>query len=623
MENLAQMLVNSAQKFKDRPAFAARNGDKFEEVTFGELYEQVRDLALGLLDLGIKGGDHVGLFADNRYEWILADMAVILCGAADVPRGSDVNDHDITHIIPHSDMKVAFVENLKLYEKIKKNQRKLPKLKKIILMAKNEKAPKGVFHLYDLMEKGKGLRAKNSKKLDAVIKKIKGGDLFTLIYTSGTTGVPKGVMLTHCNMISQVVNCPIKITENDRMLSILPVWHIFERMFEMLAMTYGCGTYYTSLRTLRDDMKQVKPTFMASAPRLWEKVYLGIQANIEKSPSIKQTLFHAAYYVSSNYNRARRFLAGKELNTEGRNILMSFLRSFYEIFVCIILFPVYKFFDLIVLKKIRAATGGMLKGSVSGGGALPMHVDLFFNNIGVPVLEGYGLTETCPVLAVRHDEDLVIGTIGPIWPLTEVRIMDLNDGHIIYPGKHGVKGELHVKGLQVMPGYYKNKAATAEVLSKDGWFNTRDIAMMTYNECLKLYGRTKDTIVLLSGENVEPVPIEIMINQSAYVDNCMVVGQDQKNLGVLIVPSLEKLQNIGATLKDICADDEVKTLIKEDLKQLISAENGFKPFERIVEFALLDKPFEVGDELTAKLSIKRHVITTKYQKVIDKMFKGK
>ncbi|MDH4262160.1 MAG: long-chain fatty acid--CoA ligase [Spirochaetia bacterium] len=623
MKNLTQVLANSAQKYKDRPAFAYRVGEKFEEVSFGELYEQVQDLAMGLLELGVKNGDHVGLFADNRYEWILADMAVIFCGAADVPRGSDVTDHDIIHIVPHSDMKIMFVENLKLYEKIKKNQRKLPKLKKIILMAKGEKAPKGVFHLYDLMEKGKKSREKNQKKLDAACKKIKGSDLFTLIYTSGTTGVPKGVMLTHSNILSQIEHIPIKINEYDRMLSILPVWHIFERMFEMVALISGCGTYYTSLRNLRDDMKLVKPTFMASAPRLWEKVYLGIYNNIEKSSPVKKAMFHAAYYVSENYNRAVRFLKGKELDTTGRSPIISSARALYEVLICVALFPAFKFFDAIVLKKIRAATGGMLKGSVSGGGALPMHVDLFFNNIGIPVLEGYGLTETCPVLSVRHLDDLVIGTIGPLYPLTEARIMDLNDGHIIYPGQYGVKGELHVKGPQVMSGYYKNKIATAEVLSKDGWFNTRDIAMMTYNQSLKLYGRTKDTIVLLSGENAEPVPIEIMINQSVYVDNCMVVGQDQKYLGVLIVPSLEMLQEHGSTLKEVCNNDQVKFLIKEDLKRLISAENGFKPFERIVDFALIDKTFDVGDELTAKLSIKRHVITAKYQKIIDKMYKDR
>ena len=334
-------------------------------------------------------------------------------------------------------------------------------------------------------------------------------------------------------------------------------------------------------------------------------------------------MFHAAYYLSDNYNRARRFIDGSELNVGGRNFFKSVLRYPYEAMILITFFPANKLFDLIVLKKIRAATGGMLKGSVSGGGALPYHVDLFFNNIGVPVLEGYGLTETCPVLAVRTFENLVIGTIGPVYPNTEVKIIDLNDGHVIYPGKFGEKGELHVKGPQVMPGYYKNKVATTQVLSKDGWFNTGDIAVMTHNRCLKLYGRTKDTIVLISGENVEPVPIENMINQSEYIDNCMVVGQDQKNLGALIVPSLDRLSAYGSTLKELCESDEVKTLIKEDLKQLISAENGFKPFERIVEFALLEKPFDIGEELTGKLSIKRHVITTKYQKIIDKMFNEK
>jgi len=622
MENLVQVLTHSAQKFKNRPAFATRNGEKYESATYGELFEQVCDLAMGLLDIGVKHGDHVGLFADNRYEWILADMAIIFCGAADVPRGTDVTDNDINLIIPHSDMKVLFVENLKLYEKIKKNKRKLTGLKKIILMEKKEKAPKGVFHLNDLLAKGKKLREKNPRKLADVKKKIKGSDLFTLIYTSGTTGIPKGVMLTHSNIISQIEHIPIQISEEDRMLSILPVWHIFERMFEMVAIIGGCCTYYTNIRTLRDDMKLAKPTFMASAPRLWEKVYTGIYKNIESSSTIKKMMFHAAYTVSSTYNKARRFLSGAELNTQRRNFIVSLLRSIPEIFIILFLYPVNRLFDVIVMKKIRAATGGKLKGSVSGGGALPMHVDLFFNNIGIPVLEGYGLTETCPVLAVRTFENLVIGTIGPVYPNTVVRIMDLNDGKVIYPGRCGEKGELHVKGPQVMQGYYKNKVATTQVLSKDGWFNTGDIAMMTYNECLKLYGRTKDTIVLLSGENVEPVPIENMVNQSEYIENIMVIGQDQKYLGALIVPNLENLKKYGSTLKSLCSNEEVKTLIKEDIKQLLTLENGFKPFERIVDIVLIDKAFEIGDELTAKLSLKRHVISTKYKKLIDKLYAG-
>ncbi|MDH4199497.1 MAG: long-chain fatty acid--CoA ligase [Spirochaetia bacterium] len=622
MENLALMFTVTSQKYQNRPAFATKRGEKFQAVSFGDLYEQASALALGIMDLGVKAGDHVGLIADNRFEWILADMAVIMCGAADVPRGTDVTDIDIAYIVPHSGMKVLFVENLKVYEKIKKNKKRIPGLKKIILMNSTEKPPKGVDSLYALMEKGRKLRPKNQKKLDDRIKKIKGSDLFTLIYTSGTTGRPKGVMLTHSNMISQCKNIPIKLTDQDRMLSILPVWHIFERVFEMVAVYSGCCTYYTNLRNLRDDMKIVKPTFMASAPRLWEKVFTGIHANIEKSSAVKKMLFHAAYFISHNFNKARRFLAGKELDTKGRNIVISFFRAIYEVIIFIVLILPEKLFDTIVLKKVRAATGGELKGSISGGGALPMHIDLFFNNIGVPVLEGYGLTETCPVLAVRTFENLVIGTIGPVYPEAEVRIMDLADGSQIYPEKRGVKGELHVRGPQVMPGYYKNKDGTSQVLTKDGWFNTGDIAMMTYNNCLKLFGRTKDTIVLLSGENVEPVPIENMINQSPYIDNCMVVGQDQKNLGVLIVPNLEALEQYGKTMKAVCSSSEAMALIKENLKKLINVEHGFKSYERIVECALLEKPFEIGDEMTAKLSIKRYVIAEKYKKIISQMFSG-
>lgn len=620
MKNLGEFFLSTSVKFKDRPAFATKQQDRFETVSYGELYEMAGNLAIGLIDLGVKSGDHVGLFSDNRLEWILADMAVILCGAADVPRGSDVTDPDIVHIVPHSDMKVLFVEDLKLYKKIQKNKRKLSKLKKIILMNKNEKAPKGVESLYDLIEKGKKLRAKNEKKLQERIKKTKGSDLFTLIYTSGTTGTPKGVMLTHSNMLSQIENIPISLNDHDRMLSILPVWHIFERMFEMITIASGCCTYYTSLRHLRDDMKTVQPTFMASAPRLWEKVYSGIYGNIEKSSALKKGMFRAAYFLSKHYNRSLRFLKGKELDTDNRNILVSFFRAFCEGFVLLITLLPNLLFDVIVLKKIRAATGGKLKGSVSGGGALPMHVDLFFNNIGVPVLEGYGLTETCPVLAVRTFKELVIGTIGPVYPGTEIRIMDFDGVTPLYPGKKGVKGELHVKGPQIMKGYYKNKEATAKVLSKDGWFNTGDIALMTFNNSIKLYGRTKDTIVLLSGENVEPVPIENMINQSRYIDNCMVIGQDQKYLGALIVPSLDELKKYGKTLKEIGAREEVKSIIKDELKELINNEHGFKPFERIVDFALLEKPFEIGDELTAKLSIKRYLITERYEKIINKLF---
>jgi long-chain acyl-CoA synthetase len=273
------------------------------------------------------------------------------------------------------------------------------------------------------------------------------------------------------------------------------------------------------------------------------------------------------------------------------------------------------------LSKIRTATGGKIRGTLSGGGALPKHIDEFFNNIGIPLFEGYGLTETSPIISIRTFEKLIIGTVGPIYAETEIRLIDLNTGKQIYPGKngYGVKGEIHIKGPQVMKGYYKNKEATDKVL-KDGWFNTGDLGVMTFNDCLKIVGRSKETIVLLSGENVEPTPIENKLLQSEFIDQCMVVGQDKKVLTVLIVPSLSKFTEYGNSQDQLANNKEVQKKIREEIKNLISNENGFKSFEKIQDFRLLPKSFELGDELTAKLSVKRHVVNEKYKQLFESMY---
>ena len=428
-------------------------------------------------------------------------------------------------------------------------------------------------------------------------------------------------MLTHSNVISQINHIPVQFTPSDRMLSLLPVWHIFERTFEMVAMAKGCCTYYTSIRNLKEDLQIVKPTFLASAPRLWESIYQGIMANLEKAPAARRSLFYLAYSVSKNFHSASRFLRFLELDLEGRSIVTSFFVGLYQFAVLVTLFLPNLILDGVVMSKIRNATGGNLRGSLSGGGALPKHIDEFFNNIGIPVFEGYGLTETSPTISVRTNEKLIIGTVGPLYANTEVRLIDINTGNQIYPGPNGfgVKGEIHVKGPQVMKGYYKNKEATDKVL-KDGWFNTGDLGVMTYNGCLKIVGRSKETIVLLSGENVEPTPIENMLLRSDFIDQCMVVGQDKKVLTVFIVPSLSKFTQYGNTHELLASNPNVQKQIREEIKNLISTENGFKSFEKIQDFRLLPKPFELGDELTAKLSVKRHVVNDKYKKLYESMY---
>ncbi|KAB2929706.1 MAG: long-chain fatty acid--CoA ligase [Leptonema illini] len=628
-KNLAEMYREAAEKFGDRPAFATRDKNKvYHPVSFGEVYERGINLATALIDLGVQARDHIGLLADNRLEWIIADYGVLLTGAADVPRGTDVTDADITYILPHSDAKVCFVENKAVLEKIEKNQSQLPNLKTIIMMDRETPVSGGVLSMYDLIEKGKKLREQGDRRAEERIAQVKEDDLFTLIYTSGTTGAPKGVMLTHANMVSQVLNMPsdINLTPSDRIVSILPVWHVFERVFEMLAISRGVCTYYTNIRNIREDLAIVRPTFMASAPRLWENIYQGILAKVEGGPAVRRALFNAAYYCSRNFKGAVRFLSSRQLDTHGRNPGISLLLGLWNILRLFSFLIPNLLLDLIVLKKIRAATGGVLRGSVSGGGALPIHVDEFFNNIGIPVLEGYGMTETSPVLAVRTYKRLVPGTVGPIWPNTELRLIDIANGQVLYsteagsPQRRGVKGEIHVRGPQVMKGYYKNPEATNKVL-KDGWMNTGDLGMITFNNCLKIVGRSKETVVLLGGENVEPVPIENRLLESPFIAQCMVVGQDKKYLSAIVVPSVDHLKDYGASTEDLAKNAEVQRLIRDEVKKLISNEAGFKSFEKIVDVRILPKAFEVGDELTNLFKIKRHVVTEKYRDLIESMYR--
>jgi long-chain acyl-CoA synthetase len=622
--SIAEMYKLAAERYGDLPAFAKRlKSGVFQPVSYSDLYDYGLFLGTALIELGVKARDHVALLSDNRVEWNIADYGILLAGAADVPRGTDVTNQEIEYILNHSDSEVVFVENKRLLERVITLMPKLDKVRQLVLMDPQASAIEGVLNLKGLVERGKELREKGDRQIEERMNAIDPEDLFTLIYTSGTTGTPKGVMLSHANMISQVENLPFPLEPDDRLLSILPVWHSYERIFQMIAISNGCCTYFTSLRSLADDLKTVKPTMMASAPRLWENLYLRILKNVRESHWIRRGLFHAAYFCSRMVKGSMFFLQGKKIDLEGRNLFQSAsLGCFYALRAILFLAP-YVALNAVVLEKLRQIVGGSFKGTVSGGGALQPHVDEFFNYIGIPVQEGYGLTETAPVIAVRTTPKLVIGTVGPLYKDTEIRILDLNAGDILYPNSanknegRGLKGEIHVKGPQVMKGYYKNPDATEKVL-KDGWFNTGDIGIFTNNDCLKIVGRSKDTIVLLNGENIEPIPIEAKICESPLVDQCMVVGQDQKQLGALVVPSLEGFHAESVT--ELSGQEEIRNQIAAEIRKLISKENGFKAFEQIHEVALLPKAFEVGDELTNTFKIKRHVVDQRYAILISSLY---
>ena len=628
--NLADLYRLVGEVYADRPALAWKESGEYRTLSFRELYDRGAALGTALIELGLQPREHVALLADNRPEWLICDFAILLCGAADVPRAADVTAQEISFIVAHSDSVIVIAENPSVLAKVLEVRAALPKVRQIILLQGEPPPGEGVLLYADLLERGRHLRAAGDRVLEERTQQVRGGDLFTLIYTSGTTGTPKGVMLTHDNMMSQVKFLPFHLDPGDRVLSILPVWHSYERVFEMVSVSRGACTYYTSIRTIADDLRKARPTWMASAPRLWEGLYNKILQNVAAQSPVKRGLFRAAYHCSRAFQRAHFFLTGRLIDMKGRSWLESLGLALKSVAQMALYFVPYKILDGLVLKKLRGVVGGEFKGTVSGGGALPPHVDEFFNYIGIPVLEGYGMTETSPVLAVRTWPKLVIGTVGPSWPHTEIRIVDPSDGRVIYPsgvlgkGGRGIKGEIHARGPQVMRGYYKNPEATEKVL-RDGWMNTGDLGMVTFNDCLKILGRSKETIVLLNGENVEPVPIEAQLLESRFIEQCMIVGQDEKHLGALIVPSLEALKGQGfnfAGLGDAEGDARVTDIVNSEIKRLVSREAGFKPFEFVLGWRFVPKAFEVGDELTATFKHRRHVITEKYAGLIDSIFEN-
>ncbi len=628
-ENLAELYREAAVRYESLPAFATRKAElDWHPVSFRDLYEQGLALATGLIRLGVKAREHIGLFGDNRYEWILADYGTQLCGAVDVPRGRDITEDEMIYIINHAQIKVAFVETRVMLRQVEKLKKDLPKLKEVILLDPNAEAPKGVHRLQDIIKKGAELRARGDRRAEERIRNIKADDLFTLIYTSGTTGTPKGVMLSHANMMSQVKVIPISLTCTDRVLSILPIWHIFERVFEVFTISCGVCTYYSNVRNLADDLSNVEPTFMGSAPRLWESLHQRILKRVNEAHPMRRLLFHTAYFLSRQYKNSLFFLFGRELRLKPASVAKRVLLSPLHFLRWLIVTPFYGFFNVAVLEPVRMSAGGSLKATISGGGALPVEIDRFFNYVGIPVLEGYGMTETSPVIAVRLEDHIVIGTVGPALAHTEIRIMNLETGDVIYPNPkelhegRGQRGEIWIKGPQVMKGYYREPEKTRETI-RNGWLNTGDLGMITFNNCLKILGRSKATIVLLSGENLEPSPIEMRLTQSPFIEHCMVAGQDKKHIGALIVPSLEGFRSHGTeakNLQELVDNPEVKKIIQSEIKKMISVSNGYKRFELLQDFRLVGKDFVVGDELTNLHKMKRHVITDKYAALIEEMY---
>jgi long-chain acyl-CoA synthetase len=610
-QSLPEVWSIAAQKFANVVALFAPHLKPQVSITYQEMYRQMLAVATGLQALGVQPRQAVAMFADNSPRWFIADQGTMMAGAFNAVRSSQAETQELFSILENSQSTTLIVEDLHTLNKLGENL--YPQIELVILLSDEAapvESPVRILNFTELLALGGEFKDPQ----------LQPSDLATLIYTSGTSGNPKGVMLTHGNLLHQIHTAAtvIQPAPGDRILSILPSWHSYERTCEYYLLSQGCSQTYTNIRYLKQDLKEYQPHYMVAVPRLWESIYEGAQKQFRDQSANKQKLVNFFLEKSGQYIAARRIVQGLDIDRQLNpgNSLAAKLQ-------CVALAPLHQLGEKLVYKKVRAATGGEIRQVISGGGALPKHIDNFFEIVGVSILVGYGLTETAPITNVRRPWRNLRPTSGQPLPGTEIKIVDLETRN---PLAIGQKGLVLIRGPQVMKGYYRNPEATAQAIDSAGWFNSGDLGMLTPQGDLTITGRAKDTIVLSNGENIEPQSIEDACLFSPYIEQIMLVGQDAKSLGALIVPNQEALLNWGKLQKESwlagnLSDPRLETLLKADLIRLVQNRPGYRSDDRIGVFRLISEPFSVENGLlTQSLKLRRHVVMERYQDMINEMF---
>ena len=582
---LISMFEEAIQHYSDKPALAHKpKGGTYQDISYTELGESVDAFSKGLSALGVQKDDRVAILSENRPEWAITDFGSLKTGAVTVPMFSTLTAAQVGYILKDSGAKIICVSTEKQLEKVSSIQDEIPTLEQVIIFDAIEgEIPEGVTEfeaVCDLASEGSDSTASED-------------DIATIIYTSGTTGNPKGVMLTHANFISNVQACKslIDVSETDVLLSFLPLSHVFERLGGHYVPLFSGAkiAYAESTFTVAQNMKEVAPTVMLSVPRLYETMHERILRAVQEGSSLKQKIFHWGVSVGSSVSSAIQ--QGKKPSA--------------------ILQLQQNIADKLVFAKLKEATGGRLRFFVSGGAALPQSIAEFFHAAGILILEGYGLTETSPVISMNHPGKWKFGTVGAQVPGVAVQIAE--DGEILTRGPH------------VMKGYFNNAAATAEVIDEEGWFHTGDIGIIDADGFVKITDRKKNIIVLSNGKNVAPQPIESELVRSPFISQIMVVGSERKNLAALIVPNFDALK-AWASENGIETDNLSAMLQTREVQQHIQSEirsrlTDFADFEQVRRFALLEKEFsQEDDEMTPTLKLKRNVIIERYSNEIEKMY---
>ena len=591
---LPKLFFNAVAKYDKPDALQHKVNGVYQPISSRALADRVRHVALGLAELGVKAGDRVGILSENRPEWAIADYACVTSGVADVPLYPNLPSEQAAYILRDSGATAVFVSDEAQAAKIAECRATLPALHSVITFAAGRHA--GVDHtLAELEAKGATVDSEaRHAAYRATADAVKPDDVATLIYTSGTTGQPKGVMLTHDNLWSNVMaaESAIPFNANEVGLSFLPLSHIFERMAGHYLMFHvGCSIAYAeSIDTVPIDMQTVRPTLVLSVPRLYEKMYARVLENALAGGAAKKQIFFWARKVAEQWADVK--LAGKE--PKGLLALK------------------YGIAQKLVFSKLQARTGGRLRYFVSGGAPLAAEINKFFYAAGLVILEGYGLTETSPVIAVNTPKAFRIGTVGK--PVPGVEVMIASDGEILTRGPH------------VMKGYYNKPDATNEAIDAEGYFHTGDIGVLT-DDFLAITDRKKDIIVTAGGKNIAPQPIENLIKTNKYVSQAVVIGDKRKFPVVLVVPNWDQLEKYSK-LKNIIYTDrrqllEMPTIQAKMDKEVREQLTGLAKFEMPKKIALLEHDFSIErGELTPTLKVKRRVIDKTYKAVIDKLYVG-
>jgi long-chain acyl-CoA synthetase len=593
------------------------------QLTYGEVVQKIRQFAAGLQALGVQVGDRVALFADNSPRWLIADQGMMTAGAIDAVRGSQADPDELLFILSHSDSMALVAQDLALLKKLLPTVATLP-IRFVILLS--DETPDETIYP-KILNFSQALELGATYTLTPV--QATRDAAATLMYTSGTSGTPKGVILTHNNLLSQIEGCltVVQPQPGEKVLSILPIWHCYERTFEYFILSQACTQIYTNIRHVKSDLKTYKPHYMVGVPRLWESIYEGVQRQFRDQPPRKQRLIQFFLTQSQRFVQARRLAQGLCLE----NLHPSFTKRLAAQAQMLVLTPLHQLGDRLVYQQVRAGTGGELKYVVSGGGSIAEYLEDFFEIVGIEVLGGYGLTETSPITHVRRPWRNLRGADGQPLPHTETQIVDPDTRNPLPTGQQGL---ILIRGHQVMRGYYKNPDATAQAINAEGWFNTGDLGWVTAAGDLIITGRAKDTIVLTNGENIEPQPIEDACLRSPFIDQIMLVGQDQRSLGALIVPNLEALkkwaiaQNLSIQADEPSQSQEInlshpaiQDLFRQELNREVKNRSGYRPDDRIGPFHLISEPFTVENGmLTQTLKIRRAVVMERYRGMIDEMF---